>query len=468
MRLAALDRQALAQGLEPGLTLADARARVPGLVAVDHDPVGDAHLLDWLADGCDRYTPSVMVRAPSSLVLDITGCTRPYGSGAALADDLARRLGRLQLTARTALAATPDAALALARHASSDVDALPVTAIAVAGDVHHALARAGLKTVAAVAAIPDAVLAARFGEAMPVALARLTGRIDARIVPRRLPPEIMVEARFAEPVATVDAALGTIVRLTGEAATVLTARGGGGRRFEVALFRSDGHVARLAVETGAPVRDPAIVERLLRDRLGGLADPLDPGFGYDLIRMTVPVVEPLAPEQIALPDFDAGRQAAAMTALVDRLSARLGRGRVRRFVPADTHVPEQALLDLPAVDAGPPRAWPAPEPGEPPLRPIHLFDPPQRIEVVAEVPDGPPRRFRWRRTLHDVVRQEGPERIAAEWWRRAEGHLPGKGGLTRDYYRIEDARGRRYWVFRHGLYATEKASPDWYVHGVFA
>ena len=67
-----------------------------------------------------------------------------------------------------------------------------------------------------------------------------------------------------------------------------------------------------------------------------------------------------------------------------------------------------------------------------------------------------------------IVRSEGPERIASEWWRRKDGHMSGKGGLTRDYYRVEDADGRRFWIFRHGLYGTEKASPDWYLHGLFA
>jgi protein ImuB len=28
--------------------------------------------------------------------------------------------------------------------------------------------------------------------------------------------------------------------------------------------------------------------------------------------------------------------------------------------------------------------------------------------------------------------------------------------------------GRRFWIFRHGLYGTEKANPDWYIHGLFA
>lgn len=57
---------------------------------------------------------------------------------------------------------------------------------------------------------------------------------------------------------------------------------------------------------------------------------------------------------------------------------------------------------------------------------------------------------------------EGPERIAAEWWRRRDNK-----GLTRDYYRVEDVQGRRYWLFRHGLY-DEKDGPRWYIHGLFA
>jgi protein ImuB len=132
-------------------------------------------------------------------------------------------------------------------------------------------------------------------------------------------------------------------------------------------------------------------------------------------------------------------------------------------VARDTHIPEQAVLALPAVDAGALTAWPIAEPGEPPTRPLHLFDPPQRVGVTAGVPDGPPRQFRWRRVLHEIVRFEGPERIAAEWWRRDD-----NGGLTRDYYRVEDARGRRFWLFRHGLYGTERADPGWYLHGLFA
>lgn len=91
-----------------------------------------------------------------------------------------------------------------------------------------------------------------------------------------------------------------------------------------------------------------------------------------------------------------------------------------------------------------------------------MFQHPQRIEALAEIPDGPPLKFRWRRVLHDVARAEGPERIAPEWWRLDD------ASLTRDYYRVEDTQGRRFWVFRDGLYGQETERPGWFVHGLFA
>lgn len=462
MRIASVDRAALAIGLVPGMALADARAQVPDLVVFDADRHADAAMLDWLADACDRYTPMVAVDPLQGLILDITGCTHPFAHGeAGLAGDLSARLRRLELTPCLALASTPDAALALARHGGSDVRALPVQALRVEPEVHCALVRAGLKTIGHVAKLPSAPLAARFGEDLPILLARLLGDVDVRITPRRVPPEIETEARFAEPMARTDDVLATIAQLVEQAAVALVERGIGGRQFSATLFRSDGHVAQLRVETGQPTRDHALLDRLFRERIDALADPLDPGFGYDMIRLGVHVVEPLAIAQLRLE----GGQVAAheVAALVDRLATRLGRNRVRRFAPVDTHIPEQAVLELPAVEVRQCGSWPSPEPGEPPLRPIHMFDPPQRIEVMAEVPDGPPRWFKWRRTRYDVARHEGPEGIAAEWWTRRD-----NAGLTRDYYRVEDVRGRRYWLFRHGLYGAERAHPDWYLHGLFA
>lgn len=466
MRIAALDRAALALGLTQGMSLADARARVPELAAHPHDPAADARLLERVADLCDRYTPMAAIDPPDAVILDITGCAHLFGSEAALAEDAVARLERIGLGIRSARAAAPSAALALARFggggAANEDEALrrlPVAALGLEGEAAVALRRAGLKTIGDLAGRPTMPLSARFGAAATAALDRMLGRADSRIDPRRPLPALSFARRFAEPIARTEDAIQVLGDLAEEGAAAMEERRRGGRRFAARLYRSDGAVRDLAIETGRPVRDPAVLIRLFEERIAGLADPIDPGFGFDMIRLSIPALEPLAPEQLRLEGGSAAEDARA--ALIDRLATRFGRESILHLAPRNSHVPEQAALALPAVEAPDPLPWPRPEEGEPPLRPIHLFDPPQRIEVIAEVPAGPPRRFRWRRALHDVTLFEGPERIAAEWWR-------GRGaGRTRDYYRVEDARGRRFWIFRHGLYGG-KAEPVWYLHGLFA
>jgi protein ImuB len=523
MRVVALDAAALALGLAPGLTLADARARVPELAAVDHDPLADRLWLERLADGCDRWTPMVALDPHDGITLDITGCLEAYGLGiagakprpfsdsltteAALAADIERRFALAGIHLRQAIGGSPEAAQALARYqtmpAADEAGAirrLPVAALRLDDEIAVALRRAGLKTIGDIASRPTAPLAARFGEDMVAALDRLLGRADSRIVPRRALPALLFERRFAEPIARTEDALVVLDDLMREAALELEERRGGGRRFAARLYRSDGAVRDLSVETGLPTRDPTVPARLFRERIDTLADPIDPGFGFDMIRLCIATVEPLAATQLKLEGGQVSEE--AMAALVDRLGTRIGRSRVRRFRSVETHIPEQAAFALPAIEMPDPARWAPPTPGEPALRPLHLFDPPQRIEVAMfEVPDGPPRRFRWRRTLHEVTRYEGPERIAGEWWRvrvdrlpdpgrptlrpspgrdamdcdeaeRAERHpssdRPAKPLLTRDYFRVEDVRGRRFWLFRHGLYGDEADHPDWYLHGLFA
>ncbi|WP_443584419.1 Y-family DNA polymerase [Sphingomonas sp. CLY1604] len=471
VRLTATDRTAARLGLEPGLTLADARARVPELEVFPADPHADMDWLERLADGCARYSPTVALAPPDALVIDVAGCTHAFDGERPLAADVEARMARRGILARHAFGDTPEIAQALARYAGAPapderraVKRLPVAALELDADATVALTRAGLKTVGDVMARPIAGIAARFGEAAASAVRRLAGDDRAPVRPKVRVAPIAVERRFAEPIARTDDALDVLEELAGEAARTLDERHQGGRRWEARLFRADGHVQSLRIETGQPTRDVALLMRLFAERIDSLADPLDPGFGYDLVRLDVALAERLDAAQLRLEGGAAQR--GQVEQLVDQLSTRLGRGRVRRFAPRDSHIPEQAELMLPATApaaADAPAAWPAAEAGEPPLRPIYLFDPPQPIEsVMAEVPDGPPHRFRWRRRVHEVARAEGPERIAGEWWRRHDATIP-----TRDYYRIEDRRGRRYWIFRHGLH-DERDHPRWYLHGLFA
>jgi protein ImuB len=245
--------------------------------------------------------------------------------------------------------------------------------------------------------------------------------------------------------------------------------GKGARHLEASFFRTDGAVRVIAVETGRPVARGEIVDRLFRERLDALIDPLDPGFGFDLVRLSAVRTESVVQEQrdldVRVQDND------EVSALIDRIAARIGSHRVVVHLPQDTHIPERESLSLPAQQhlvTAMRAEWPARIGNEPPLRPLRMFARPEPIEVkLAEVPDKPPRHFIWRRVTHTVVRAEGPERIAMEWWRTQEARP------TRDYFRVEDESGLRFWLYRDGLYdeAAENGDtvpPRWFVHGLFA
>lgn len=472
LRLADCDKRAGALGLTRGLTLADARARIPELSVAEADPAADRRLVEWLAALCDRFTPLVALDPPHGLVLDITGCAHLFGGEAALRQRVGRSMHWLGLTLRASVAGTPQAARALCRFGDCAISPpgededrvlpLPVAALEVSPETVLALSRAGLKTLGDLAGRPSHTLAARFGEALVTRLRRILGHEDARITPLRPPPDCVVERHFPDPLQDTDGLEGIVARLLGEAGRLLEARGEGGRTFELSFFRSDGAVRRLVLETGRPSRDAGAILRLYRERIDSLADPLDPGSGFDAIRLAVAVCEPLGTPQASLDGRAVEEEAVAD--LVDRLVARFGRERVLRFVARDSHQPEReaALVPAAAGKSDAPAPWPAAQPDEPPSRPLQLFEPPQPVETLAEVPDGPPLRFRWRRVLHEIARAEGPERIAPDWWRGRPGEY------TRDYYRVEDAQGRRFWLFRAGLYGRETTAPRWYLHGLFA
>jgi protein ImuB len=472
LRLSDCDRRAMALGLTRGLTLADARARIPDLVALEAQPEADARFILRLAAFCDRFTPLVALDEPHGLMLDITGCAHLFGGEAALVELIARKLHAGGLGLRSAIAGTPEASRACARFGRGGIvppgedeamaRPLPIAALGLSEETVVALSRAGLKTLTDLTERPSMTLSARFGEDIAKRLRRTLGREDARITPLRPPPDCVVERHFAEPLLDMEGLETVITRLIGEAARVLELRGEGGRAFEISVFRTDGAVRRLMIETGRPSRDAKAILRLWRERVDTLADPLDPGFGFDAVRLAVPRCEPLNQTQTNLDGRAVEDEAVAD--LVDRLITRFGRDRVLRFVAQDSHDPrrEARAVSAAAAPVTTPIAWPAPEPDAPPTRPLQLFEPPQPIETLAQVPDGPPLRFRWRRVLHEIARAEGPERIAPEWWR------DGPAEPMRDYYRVEDAQGRRFWLFRAGLYERDNELPRWFLHGLFA
>lgn len=469
LRLAAVDPAAARTGLTSGLTLADARARMPSLRTIVHRPEADAALLLQVIEDFGRFTPMIAEDAPHGLMLDVTGCAHLFGGEAGLIRAAHGRAGRIGLKVRSAAASTPQAARALARFgpgglfaAGEDRQAvrrLPVAALELPERDAQALQRAGLKRIADLDDRPRAPLAARFGPDFPARLARILGDEDMRITPHRPPPPIVVDRVFFEPILTDADVERVLSDLLVDAADRLDQAGQGGRAFEAGFYRVDGQVRRIVVRTGRATRDVEALLRLFRERLAALSNPLDPGFGFDQMRLSVLEAQRQAPTQRGLDgDRPDGED---MSRLIDRLTARLGPEAVLRFEPLGSHIPERASRMVPAAAAGrPDQTWAERIPGDPPLRPLQMFDPPQPVETLAEVPDGSPLRFRWRRVLHEVALAEGPERIGGEWW-----HAPDQ--KTRDYYRVEDREGRRFWLFRQGLYG-ESDEPRWFVHGLFA
>lgn len=478
LRIVSVDEAASRLGLGAGTALADARARIPELAVAQADTFADDRLLKRLAGLCDRFTPLVALDAPHGLVLDISGCAHLFGGEAAMRTHVMARMERAGVGVRASIASTPNSARALARFSEIGVAPLgdeerlvrrlPIAALhGLARDARVALSRAGFKRIGDVAERPAKVLAARFGQDFITLLARTLGRESLGITPLRAPPIVVVARQFAEPLTQAGALEGLLVELIAEAVVALDERGQGGRVFEASFFRSDGAVPRLRVETGRPSRDVAMIVKLFQERLTALADPIDVGFGFDAIRVGVCVAEALGATQPQLDGENKGE--GAIADLVARLSARFGRDQVLAFQPRDTHEPGQDAKLVCALDgmgSGSARAgyvsWSAAEPGEPPVRPLHLFDPPQPIDTLAGVPDGPPLRFRWRRVLHDIAFIEGPERIEPVWWRTA------RPQPVRDYYRVEDSVGARFWIFRQGLYGQGTIAPRWFLHGVFA
>jgi protein ImuB len=481
LQIYALDDAAACLGLEIGLPLANARAICPQITVFDADPAADLRILNDIADWCDRFTPLVALDTPHGLFLDITGCAHLFGGEAALMQTICDALTRLGFAVSAAIAGTSICARTIRNHVhgrivasgeeANAVRSLPLFALGAEETVIRGLRRAGLKTIGDVAARERHEITARFGARFTTLLEQALGQGDAPISPRKPLPDYIVEKRFPEPVSTEEVISASLSGLAQTLVATMDKQGKGARRLEASFFRTDGAVRAIAIDTGLPVTRSVIIDRLFRERLDALRDPLDPGFGFDLIRLSASRTEIVVQQQR---DLDAHvHDNDELAALIDRIAARIGGKRVAVHLPQDTHIPERAEIAAPAqhhLKAATQAAWLERVASEPPLRPLRLFEKPEPIKVpFATIPDGPPHHFTWRRATHVVVRVEGPERVAMEWWKQ-DGAT-----LTRDYFRVEDEAGLRFWIYRDGLYgqelADEKGEPvpaNWFVHGLFA
>jgi protein ImuB len=488
-RIAAANDAGLVAGARPGMLLADARALCPQLAAVPADPAGDLAALEKLALWAQRWGPWSALDPPDGVLVDITGVAHLLGGEEALLSDVATAFAGQGLAVRAALAPTAGAAWALAHFGAHYgpsavilapgedplrlLGDLPVAALRLDDDVLTVLRRLGIKRLGQLAGVSGAgkddphreaagrdALHRRFrNRRSPAAnpllrLDQLLGRVPEPLLPVIARPMPMVQRRLMEPLRHRDLLDRVVEDLAQDMVRTLEARGEGARRLELALWRVDGEVLLRHIELAAATREAGHMTRLFTARL----DDVDAGFGIEAVQLRASWSEPLSLSQADL-DAAAQRHGTALAACIDRLSVRLGPKAVTRPVMQASHIPERA------------QAWHSPLEPVPSsqgvlafhTRPLKLFDRPEPIVVLYASPDGFPQRFRWRGTVREVVRVEGPERIAPEWWReRSTVRL-------RDYYRIEDEAGRRYWIYRQGLAGDGRGGvPDWFLQGLFA
>ena len=461
----AADAAAQALRLNPGMAAAQARALCAELIVQDADPTGDAAALDQLALWALKlYAPIVAVDPPNGLVIDASGAAHLKGGEQALLDDMIGRLARVGVAARAAMAGTWGAAHALARFVArpaiivpSDLSGrsiahLPAWALRLPDGMSDALSKMGIDTIGEIEAKPRAPLALRFGPELTRRLDQAYGRTAEPIEPVELPELIQVRCVFAEPIGAPETLARYTLKLVEALCTALEARGLGARILDLRFHRVDNRIKAVRVGLSKPVRNIKTLTRLLCDKL----ETVDPGFGIEAMVLAAPGAEPLAWKPIAS-DLT-GAATPDVADLVDTIANRLGAGRLYRVAPAQSDVPERSVRKTAATASLAGETWPVHWP-----RPARLLQHPERIDVLALLPDQPPTAFTWRGVRRRVKRADGPERIFGEWWRR-----DGEVDAVRDYFQLEDEAGERFWVFRRGD-GEQPSTGDltWFLHGLF-
>jgi protein ImuB len=467
----AVSPAAALEGIAPGMGLADARALDPALLVEEADCIADAAALAKLAQWCDRFSPWVTTSGVDGILLDVTGCAHLFGDEDGLARQAIARLARQGIEARAAIADTLGAAWALShfngarfsngaaltvpcggtRQALAD---LPVAALRLEPEIVALLERLGLARIGELYPLPRAALAARCGDSVALRLDQALGLAAEPLSPQPPRPLLWSRRSCPEPIVTAEAIAASLRDLLQHLTQRLGEEGLGARRLSLAAYRIDGRIERIAIGTAFPSRDTRHLWRLFEEKL----EQIDPGLGIEDLVLTADSVEKLAAAQLGLDGDAACNDSADLAALVDRLANRLGMRALARPVLRESHIPERAVRFIAPLEGGRMAAcWnPAQQ------RPIRLLSRPEPIEAMAPIPDDPPRLFRWRQRAHRVRAADGPERIAAEWWRQTSGSAP----ESRDYYRVEDEEGQRFWLYRTGLYRPD-VPPRWFLHGFF-
>lgn len=457
--IASIDNAAACLGISGGMTVTHAQSLVPDLSVLNATPEEDEAALIRLAVWCVKYSPLVTPDPPDGIFIDVAGSAHLFQGEAALIKDLCQRLETQGITAKAALADTPGCAWAMARYSDASIvspsrcaeaiASLPVASLRLHPTVVSSLHDVGIERVAHIASKPRAGLKLRFGSEVLLRLDQALGSAQEALT-SLVPPEVpRAELRFAEPVGDPEDLKRIIEKLADMLCRDLEKRGVGARRLDLVFVRVDNIAQAARIGLSRPYREPKHLSKLLLERLV----VIDPGFGIESAALTASWVEAVTERQTVGRHLNNDGSDVDVSQLVDTLGVRLGQNKIFRLAPVESALPERAVKRVSALHPGKGAAWPTNLP-----RPARLFEYPEKVDAVAELPDHPPRLFIWRNVRHRIAKADGPERIHGEWWVSEK-----EAQLVRDYYRVETADGSRFWLFRD---APAEQGGTWWLHGV--
>ncbi len=463
--ITALDANAEGLGLKVCMPVTKAQALAPGLVVKDANAQADAEGLQKLALwALQRISPSVMADPLDGLVIDTTGADHLHGGEQAMLTSIVARFAASGVEARAAIADTWGAAHAAARFGKRSMQIiapgateaflrpLPIAALRLPLDIVSGLNTLGFYDVGDLIDQPRAPLALRFGPELGRRLDQALGNMAEPIEPLRSAEVIEVRRVFVEPIGAAETIARYVGKLTAALCAQLEEKGLGARRLDLIFHRVDNTRQAIRVGTAQPVRDLKRLTRLLTDKI----ETVEPGFGIELMALAAVIAEPLVERQTISSLIE--EEEPDISGLIDLLGNRVGENRLCRFTPVQSDVPERSVAAIPPLAAETGATWDGDWP-----RPPRLLARPEQIETMALLPDHPPVWFSWRGVRRRVRRADGPERIRGEWWKR-----DAEMATVRDYFRVEDDTGERYWIFRSGDgERAESGSQRWFLHGIF-
>ncbi|MDN3644637.1 DNA polymerase Y family protein [Pontixanthobacter aestiaquae] len=468
-RITAVNDAARQAGVQVGQRLVDARALYPEISSESADLPGDSKTLERIALWAQRWGPWSMVDGEDSILLDVTNATHLHGGPQALLRDIAQNCEKRGFRSRSAMAFTGSAAWALSHYGNQycvgdnddpmrSLSDLPVAALRLTPSISKLLRRLGLKTIGDLSKAPRQSLARRFRDHRNpqtnplIRLDQLLGKVPEPMIPLHRKDPLRVSRRLMEPILHRSLLDQIIIDLADDLVCLLESERMGTRRLEMRAYRVDGDVIVRALELSEATREAPHIVRLF----GAKLDDVQAGFGIDQVDLISTWSAPLALAQASIDEADEDI-GTTLPQMLDRITARLGPDAVQMPITARSHVPERSYRF-----ASPNVAKSSQSEMQFYQRPLKLLERAERISVVYATPEGVPRKFRWRGNVHDIARSEGPERISPEWWKERS------NVRLRDYYRIEDDMGRRYWIYRNGVTGDGRGNaPDWYLHGMF-